>query len=163
MQPKKYKADHKRRFDYSSTMKASMGQVWGLGLVLGTLASGMVTPQPTEDPCEIYCQGDLLHAVQLNSLFHDGKHFVDMPMKADPSVINAQFQDFTREWNITSDRLGSLTTAEIEALKLWVGERFGEPGSELVEAELHDWVEEPAMLAAIGNVSLRQFAKVKSY
>lgn len=135
-------------------------------LGLGVAQSSMCVVSPTvhvpivEDPCDVYCHGDLLLAVQLNTIYDDGKHFVDMPMKVNPSVITADFQDFMRLWNISSDRLGSLSLTESGALKMWVEERFNEPGSDLFEAGLDDWVDEPPILASIKNESLRQFAKV---
>lgn len=37
--------------------------------------------------CKIFCEGDVLHYVQLSGIFNDSKTFVDMPMKVDPEVI----------------------------------------------------------------------------
>lgn len=49
---------------------------------------GPVTPKTTgtiksEIMEEIYCSGSLLEAVQKAKIFHDCKHFVDMPLKID--------------------------------------------------------------------------------
>ena len=36
---------------------------------------------------QVFCEGDLLDAVQTTGIFQDSKEFVDMPMRQDPEVI----------------------------------------------------------------------------
>jgi hypothetical protein len=46
---------------------------------------------PYERSCTLFCEGPVLHAVQTAHLFPDGKEFVDMPARIDPSQITANF------------------------------------------------------------------------
>jgi hypothetical protein len=44
--------------------------------------------QETKQSLEsIYCEGELLHAVQTSCIFDDSKHFVDMVLNYEPQVF----------------------------------------------------------------------------
>jgi len=36
---------------------------------------------------KVYCEGELLEAVQMARVYEDSKHYVDMPMRHDPEDI----------------------------------------------------------------------------
>ncbi|VDD91850.1 unnamed protein product [Enterobius vermicularis] len=70
----------------------------------------------------IYCNGSLLDAVQQSKMFNDCKHFVDMPLKRDPSSTLEEWQNL-----VNSGRLDDLS------LKMFIENHFDEPGGELDE------------------------------
>lgn len=49
---------------------------------------------PPSCDSKIYCQGELLHTVQMAALFNDSKHFVDMTMLDDEENILQNFETF---------------------------------------------------------------------
>ncbi|KAF8360060.1 tre-2, partial [Pristionchus pacificus] len=68
----------------------------------------------------VFCHGSLLHSVQTARLFPDSKHFVDMPLTADPDVILDRWA-----------RLNEKGDVDEETLVHFVSQYFDEPGSEL--------------------------------
>ena len=42
--------------------------------------------QPINRP-QVFCEGDLLDAVQMAGIFEDSKEFVDMPLRFDPEYV----------------------------------------------------------------------------
>jgi len=46
----------------------------------------------TVPQCSVYCDGEILHAIQQSGIYADSKTFVDMPMKYDPDVIIENFK-----------------------------------------------------------------------
>lgn len=101
-------------------------------------------------PSEIYCQGNLLHTVQMASIYPDSKTFVDMKMKKSPNETVSSFHDFM------VDKKDSPTKQE---LQLWVESMFEKPGAEFEEWIPDDWVDSPAFLQHIKDAELREFAK----
>lgn len=99
---------------------------------------------------EIYCQGNLLHTVQMASIYPDSKTFVDMKMKKSPNETVASFNDFM------VDKKDSPTKQE---LQLWVESMFEKPGAEFEEWIPDDWVDSPKFLQNIKDAELRDFAK----
>ncbi|CAG9537673.1 unnamed protein product [Cercopithifilaria johnstoni] len=98
----------------------------------------------------IYCYGRLLAAVNVHNLFRDSKSFVDMPMKYDPEVVQAEFDRRFGEYE--------LHAINPSALKKFVDEYFEPSGNELEECELSEWQEHPPKLMKIQDSSLRDWA-----
>ncbi|KAG6610647.1 Trehalase [Phytophthora cinnamomi] len=104
----------------------------------------------------VYCRGELLHEVQMQELFADSKHFVDMPIKATSTVeeVLTQFQELKASF-------GDNTTADWKArLAAFVDQHFDPPGAELVPTTPPDFHEgeTPTRIAEIRNESLRGWA-----
>lgn len=76
----------------------------------------------------IYCNGSLLDAVQKSNMFHDCKHFVDMPLKVDPSSTLEDWQVL-----VESGKLDDLS------LRSFIEKHFDEPGGELDEVQPIDY------------------------
>ncbi|KAJ2321819.1 hypothetical protein IWW52_000493 [Coemansia sp. RSA 2704] len=101
-------------------------------------------------PCDspIYCQGELLHAVQMARLFADDKTFVDKPTLKPEAQVLAAFA-----------RIGG-ANASRPALERFVAENFGQEGSELravdVGAEL---AARPGFLERVANPVVRAFGR----
>ena len=81
---------------------AKKGNIFNL-VFLSTLGVSNMNVGESE-PCSIFCDGPILHAVELSGMFDDSKTFVDMPLKFDPSVVEARF----RALNGTVGRWGTL-------------------------------------------------------
>jgi neutral trehalase len=92
------------------------------------------------EACTVYCEGDLLKAVQLAQLFNDSKTFVDMPMINDPNVTLAAFYNLTN----SSDPV---------ELQEFVSIYFLEAGSDLNQWIPTDFQENPSFLASITDPS----------
>ncbi|XP_044760080.1 trehalase-like [Coccinella septempunctata] len=96
----------------------------------------------------IYCQGKLLHVVQLLKPFKDSKHFVDMMMKHDEKVIHTNFNNLVKNTkNITKNDV-----------KEFIKNNF------VMEDELEIWHEDdfnenPEILDRITVPKYRRFAK----
>uniref|UniRef100_A0A158R5V2 Trehalase n=1 Tax=Syphacia muris TaxID=451379 RepID=A0A158R5V2_9BILA len=76
----------------------------------------------------IYCNGPLLDAVQQSKMFHDCKHFVDMPLKLDPSSTLEDWQNL-----VNSGKLDDMS------LRMFIEKHFDEPGGELDEIQPIDF------------------------
>ncbi|VDI30626.1 alpha,alpha-trehalase [Mytilus galloprovincialis] len=92
---------------------------------------------------QIYCDGPLLHAIQMAKIFPDGKTFVDMSMKENPDVIISAFNNLTNQ---------SRTT-----LKNFVSQYFTGPGEELETWAPTDYVKLPLFLNDIKDPQLKDF------
>ncbi|CAH0522177.1 unnamed protein product [Peronospora belbahrii] len=105
----------------------------------------------------IYCRGELLHEVQMQKLFSDSKHFVDMPIKVNSSV-NEVLTKFQR----LKTMFGNATNGEEWKTQLatFVDQHFDPPGAELIPITPPDYQEKemPSQIAEIGNKSLRGWA-----
>ncbi|KAJ2343827.1 hypothetical protein GGH91_003070, partial [Coemansia sp. RSA 2671] len=100
-------------------------------------------------PCdsEIYCQGDLLHAVQMAKLYSDDKAFVDKPTLKPPAQVLASFAE-----------IGGVNASR-EALQKFVNDNFGQEGSELKPVDLAELDANPPFLANVSDPTLRAFGK----
>ncbi|KAJ2418999.1 hypothetical protein GGF41_004808, partial [Coemansia sp. RSA 2531] len=85
-------------------------------ITAATVLSALVL---AKGPCDspIYCQGDLLHTVQMAKLYSDDKTFVDKPTLKPPAQVLANFA-----------QIGG-ANASREALIKFVDENFGQEGS----------------------------------
>ncbi|XP_046987728.1 trehalase-like [Schistocerca americana] len=120
-----------------------------LCLALMSLVSGSDTLPPTCDS-NIYCYGELLHTVQMASIFSDSKTFVDMKLKYPP---NETLQRFDEMMNRTKK---NPTRFDIE---VFLNDTFEPAGSEFEEWDPEDWVEHPAFLDRIHDPDLRDWAR----
>ncbi len=93
---------------------------------------------PAARACAVFCEGELLDAVQTAGIFEDSKEFVDMPMRVDPEVILDKFAALPPE--ARHDR---------QALTEFINAHFWPPGSELVALAPQDFTETPSVLARL--------------
>ncbi|OLY81013.1 Trehalase [Smittium mucronatum] len=114
-----------------------------LSVTLSDLAQNSTTGYA---PCDsqIFCQGDILKAVQLAAIFDDDKTFVDKPTTKPESQVIEAFS-----------KLGD--NATIDQIRTFVSENFGNETSLLIPANLTDWVENPKFLQNITNPFLKGF------
>ncbi|KAL3666206.1 hypothetical protein V7S43_008995 [Phytophthora oleae] len=102
----------------------------------------------------VYCRGELLHQVQMQELFPDSKHFVDMPIKATSSVdaVLTQFQELQSTFNNKTEWKTQLFA--------FVDRHFDPPGAELVPVTPPDYKEGevPPQIATIDDERLRGWA-----
>ncbi|KAJ2552420.1 hypothetical protein EV175_003322 [Coemansia sp. RSA 1933] len=92
----------------------------------------------------IYCDGPILKAVQLCGVFDDDKTFVDMPTRKPVDVIVAEF--YLLPDNATKSELSQ-----------FVSDNFYPAGSDIVEAELVDWTDNPPFLEGVTDPVLRGY------
>ncbi|KAK2587703.1 hypothetical protein KPH14_003818 [Odynerus spinipes] len=102
-------------------------------------------------PCSsnIYCHGELLHKIQMASIYADSKTFVDMKMKNSPEKTLALFREFMNR----TDEMP--TRSQIEK---FVNETFDPAGSEFEDWDPIDWKANPKFLNRILDPELRKFA-----
>ncbi|XP_076237500.1 trehalase isoform X2 [Calliopsis andreniformis] len=97
----------------------------------------------------VYCHGDLLHTIQMASIYKDSKTFVDMKMKHPPNETLLLFQEFMKR----TDQMP--TRHQIEQ---FVNDTFDPEGSEFEEWDPADWTNHPKFLNRILDDELRKFA-----
>ncbi|EJW81809.1 trehalase, partial [Wuchereria bancrofti] len=97
---------------------------------------------------EIYCGGSLLEAVQKANIFHDCKHFVDMPLKIDAESTLHDWHELIESGQIDDN-----------SLRHFVESHFDEPGGELDTCEPSDFDPEYNKFESINSPSYRQWAK----
>ncbi|VDK74142.1 unnamed protein product [Onchocerca ochengi] len=97
---------------------------------------------------QIYCSGSLLEAVQKAHIFHDCKHFVDMPLKIDAESTLQDWQELIASGQIDEN-----------SLRRFVENHFDEPGGELDNCEPSDFDPEYGRFESINSPSYRQWAK----
>ena len=115
--------------------RAKKGNIFNL-VFLSTLGVSNMNVGDSE-PCSIFCDGPILHAVELSGMFDDSKTFVDMPLKFDPSVVEARF----RALNGTVGK-----GIPVEKLEDFVNENFDKAGSDLESFQPGDWNPNPPFL-----------------
>lgn len=104
---------------------------------------------PPQCPSQIYCYGNLLHTVQMSSIYPDSKTFVDMKMHLSEAETLANFEIFMSGHNQKPTRA---------QVKDWVESNFSERGNEFVDWIPDDWVREPSFLGKIKDNALREWA-----
>ncbi|XP_036142708.1 trehalase [Monomorium pharaonis] len=102
---------------------------------------------------EVYCEGPLLHTVQLAGIFNDSKTFVDLYQKHDPDITVKNFNALMEATNNSPNR------NEVAA---FVAENF-EMQDELENSTLPDWKENPQILKIIQDPEYREWAKRLNY
>lgn len=94
----------------------------------------------------IYCDGPLLHAIQMSNYFPDSKTFVDMPTKLPLAQVLSNFEAIK---NVSSR----------EEVGKFLNENFYPVGSDTVKADPTDWHPNPAFLNKIADGNLNRFAR----
>ncbi|KAJ2167443.1 hypothetical protein IW139_001083 [Coemansia sp. RSA 353] len=112
--------------------------------VLLVFGAGVMGRAPCDSP--IYCQGDLLHTVQMAKLFADDKTFVDRPMLQPEASVLAEFA-----------RIGG-ANATRAALELFVEENFGSAGYELQSANI-EAIHDPSFLDRVQDPVVQAFGR----
>ncbi|KAM6158609.1 trehalase [Rhynchocyon petersi] len=126
------------------------GKTWLLHLLL-LMGLGLRSQEELPPPCEsqIYCQGDLLHAVQMAKLFPDDKHFVDMPLSMAPDQVLLNFNTLAQANNYNISR---------EQLQEFINNHFKAVGQELEAWTPGDWKDSPQFLQKISDAKLQAWA-----
>ena len=93
----------------------------------------------------VFCQGEILHAVQMAKIFDDAKTFVDMRMKYPEEEIRKNFK-----------ALGAKPTEA--QLKLFVEKNFNPAEHDLESYHPKDWVERPMNLKLIKSKELQMWS-----
>ncbi|KAI9504555.1 Six-hairpin glycosidase-like protein, partial [Coemansia spiralis] len=92
----------------------------------------------------IYCDGPILKAVQLSGIFDNDKTFVDMPTRKPVGDIVTAFNALP-------------ANASKSVLSRFVDTNFYPAGSDVVEAELDDWNDNPPFLDGVTDPVLRGY------
>ncbi|KAJ8675860.1 hypothetical protein QAD02_011646 [Eretmocerus hayati] len=116
------------------------------------------------DPCrsKIYCEGDLLHAVQLLRVFGDSKEFVDLPMKRSSEEILTSFVKLIDESKINVSAFDYVNETELaryrEIIGYFIHENFGGENELMQPANLTDWRDNPSFIEFIQDDSYKEWA-----
>jgi alpha,alpha-trehalase len=106
---------------------------------------GLVFSQKIPTQCSIYCDGEILKAIQEAGIFVDSKTFVDMPMKNDPEVVLDAFRQ--------------LENNTIPNLSRFLREQFLIAGSEILSWTPSDWVENPNFIEHMNSEQYKEYAR----
>lgn len=112
--------------------------------------SGDSSKEILPPPCDnnIYCYGKLLHTIQMASLYHDSKTFVDMKMKFTQNETLRLFEDMMARTHDNPSRLD---------LERFVNETFDPPGSEFETWDPADWKQSPGFLKNISDPAFQEW------
>ncbi|XP_029340944.1 trehalase-like [Acyrthosiphon pisum] len=116
----------------------------------GTLTSSEYIPLSTACDSQIYCNGTLLHYVQMLKVFHDSKTFVDMQMKFSFNDTMKNFDQKMKDWKYTPTKY---------LLEEFVNEFFDKEDSELEEWTPTDWIKNKEIVNNIKDEKLKDWAK----
>uniref|UniRef100_K3WZ86 Trehalase n=1 Tax=Globisporangium ultimum (strain ATCC 200006 / CBS 805.95 / DAOM BR144) TaxID=431595 RepID=K3WZ86_GLOUD len=113
-----------------------------------------------EQLLSIFCSGPLLHDIQMNHVFADSKHFVDMPIKAtsNPATILYEYDAYIKSqgpgWMLLEQK------DRIVKLRQFLDKHFDEPGADLTPVVPLDYQETqlPPAIAAIESSAFREWA-----
>ncbi|CAK9805141.1 unnamed protein product [Anthophora quadrimaculata] len=105
--------------------------------------------KPPPCPSDVYCHGELLHTIQMASIYKDSKTFVDMKMKHPPNETLLLFREFM-------ERVDNMPTRH--QIEQFVNDTFDPEGSEFEEWDPADWISHPHFLDKILDDDLRKFA-----
>ncbi|XP_044253277.1 trehalase-like isoform X2 [Tribolium madens] len=113
--------------------------------------SSLVTISSQSESCEskIYCQGSLLHMVQMSRVFPDSKIFVDMKMQHDEKTTLENFDQFLKTTNSRPNR---------KEIKKFVNEHF-KHFQEFDNWVPPDFTPKPDFLDRISDSEIRDFAQ----
>ncbi|XP_014481857.1 PREDICTED: trehalase-like [Dinoponera quadriceps] len=112
---------------------------------------GYVATSGPKDLCDskVYCEGPLLHTVQLSGIFNDSKTFVDRYQLHEPDVTIDNFNALMKATNNNPNRT---------QVDKFVRENFAMQ-DELENTTLPDWQENPDILLSIRDSKFRGWAK----
>ncbi|KAJ9597755.1 hypothetical protein L9F63_011363 [Diploptera punctata] len=119
--------------------------------ILLALVIAVATDNSLPPPCDsyIYCYGRLLHVVQMNEIFNDSKHFVDLKMKMPPNETMEIFNNFMEENDQNPNRT---------EVKNFVEKMFEPRGSEFEPWDPKDWTSHPKFLDKILDSDFKKWA-----
>lgn len=98
---------------------------------------------------DVYCRGELLHTIQMASIYKDSKTFVDMKMKRPPDETLKSFREFMERHEQMPTRY---------QIERFVNDTFDPEGSEFEDWDPDDWTFRPKFLSRILDDDLRNFA-----
>lgn len=109
---------------------------------------------------DVYCRGPLLHDVQINHVFADSKHFVDMPIKntSNPAAIPQEYKAYLEaigpQWMLMEQK------ERILLLKVFLDQHFDAPGTDMTPVVPYDYQEDalPPAIAKIESPAFREWA-----
>jgi alpha,alpha-trehalase len=109
---------------------------------------------------DVYCRGPLLHDVQVNHVFADSKHFVDMPIKStsNPATIPQEYKAYLEaigpQWMLMEQK------ERILLLKVFLDHHFDSPGTDMTAVVPLDYQEDalPPAIAKIESPAFREWA-----
>lgn len=109
---------------------------------------------------DVYCRGPLLHDVQINHVFADSKHFVDMPIKnsSNPAAIPQEYKAYLEaigpQWMLMEQK------ERILLLKVFLDQHFDAPGTDMMPVVPFDYQEDalPPAIAKIESPAFREWA-----
>ncbi|XP_069854120.1 trehalase-like [Dipodomys merriami] len=127
------------------------GRPWELHLLL-LLGLGLRAQEALPPPCEsqVYCHGELLHAVQMAKLYPDDKQFVDMSLSTAPDQVLRSFRELAEAHN---------HSVPAPRLREFVQQHFRPVGQELEAWSPEDWHGSPRFLQRIADARLRAWAE----
>lgn len=137
--------DNEAQFINNDNNDGPVSQKFGVQTTVTPLTTGTIKSEMMK---EIYCSGSLLETVQKANIFHDCKHFVDMPLKVDPESTLHDWQELIASGQIDEN-----------SLRLFISNHFDEPGGELDNCEPSDFDPEYGKFESINSPSYRQWAK----
>jgi alpha,alpha-trehalase len=122
-------------------------------------AAAQVVPNSLQALRDVYCRGPLLHDVQVNHVFADSKHFVDMPLKASSSAaaIPHAYSSFLAQigpkWMLMDQ------SERVLLLKVFLDQHFDAPGTDMAAVVPLDYQEStvPAAIDAITSPAFREW------
>lgn len=120
-----------------------------LTLLLSVSWAGASEKLPPTCNSDIYCFGQLLHVVQMASIYPDSKTFVDMRMKYSPNETLRLFDEMMKRTDNKPSK------ADVEA---FINHTFDPAGSEFEEWDPDDWIAKPNFLEKIADPELREWA-----
>ncbi|TYZ56929.1 hypothetical protein PybrP1_001912 [[Pythium] brassicae (nom. inval.)] len=124
------------------------------------VAAAQVPPNSLQALRDVYCRGPLLHDVQVNHVFADSKHFVDMPLKntssaaAIPQAYSSFLAQVGPRWMLMEQK------ERVLLLKVFLDQHFDAPGSDMAAVVPLDYQESalPAAIDAIASPAFREWA-----
>ncbi|KAM3147326.1 hypothetical protein pb186bvf_000577 [Paramecium bursaria] len=112
-------------------------------MILFFLASIVISLEVCNHP--IYCQGEILNAIQTMSIYKDSKTFVDMPMKY-------ELQQVLVNWK-------SVNPKDKQQVVDFIEVNFNPAGSDSVFSVPSDWKQNPKFIDNISELKLKTWAQ----
>ncbi|XP_065351304.1 trehalase isoform X2 [Cloeon dipterum] len=117
-----------------------------LPLLLAAGAFCKISDLPPPCPSEIYCHGELLKTVQINSPYPDSKTFVDMKMKYSVPETLVHFEKMMNSTNQKPSKLD---------VEIFLNATFDPAGQEFEDWDPSDWTATPKFLDSVVDPDLK--------
>ncbi|XP_068914433.1 trehalase-like isoform X3 [Tenebrio molitor] len=120
-------------------------------LVLGFIEILLQVSAQSQPSCDslVYCQGNLLHTIQMARIFNDSKTFVDMRMLNDEQTTLVNFDKLMNDTDQNPSQ---------DDIKKFFDDNFKE-GDEFENWVPSDFTDTPKLLSRITDKSVREFAQ----